>query len=243
MTIHEAILSPVSQTLLAVFFLLMTAQMTLFFAASRDGRSRLFRLACLLHFLVDFVLLYLFMLDIDLTSGTAVPLTVLSVFDSLPVLVLILYEAFTALILLAAFRSLFRYRKEHPTSKSIKETMDLLPAGITFGKADGTVVFSNLAMNSLSRALTGKELTDLSAFQRAAGVAGVETQLSLSDGSTVWQLTKNTLHADGAPYTQLTATDITEQMAITRELEEMNEKLRDLHMRLDIYNRQADRSF
>jgi hypothetical protein len=65
-------------------------------------------------------------------------------------------------------------------------------------------------------------------------------QAALPD-STVWQLTAKETQVDGAPYTQLIATDITEQAAITRELEEKNEKLRDLHRRLDLYNRQADR--
>ena len=241
MTIHQAILSPVRQPLLAAFYLLMTGQMALLFASVRDQRSRPFRLACLLHFLVNFVLFYLFILEISFPTDIAALPAALSALAALPVWALVLYEAFTALILSCAFRSIFRYRKEHPTFESIKETMDLLPPGIAFGKADGTVVFSNLAMNSLSRALTGKELTDLSAFQRAAGVAGPETQLTLSDGSAVWQLTKNTFHADGARYTQLTASDITEQTAITRELEQKNEKLRELHMRLDIYNKQAER--
>ncbi len=241
MTIHEAMISRGSLPLLSVLFLLMMAQMSLLFVAFRVGRSRRVWVESLLHFLVSFVLLYLLMLDTCFPEGSAVSYAVLSAFGSLPAPVPVLYEVFTALILLAEFRRLFRYRREHPTIESIKETMDLLPAGITFGKEDGTVIFSNLAMNFLSRALTGKELTDLSAFLSAAKVTGPETQLTLEGGSGVWQLTKDTLKADGEPYTQLIATDITQQARVTRELEDMNEKLRDLHMRLDIYNKQAER--
>ena len=245
MTIHEAVFSPARQPLLTVLFLLMTAQMALLFAAFRDGRSRRFRFACLLHFLISFALFYPPMLDIcwdiNYPNGTAAPPAALSGLVSLPVWTLVLYEALTALILVAAFQNLSRYRKKHPTFESIKETMDLLPAGIAFGKADGTVVFSNLAANALSRALSGKALTDLSAFREAAGAAETASHIPLPDGSAVWQLTSKTLEVDRKPFTQLTATNITEQAAITGELEEKNKKLRDIHMRLDIYNKQADR--
>ena len=245
MTIHEAVFSPARQPLLTVLFLLMTAQMALLFAAFRDGRSRRFRFACLLHFLISFALFYPPMLDIcwdiNYPNGAAAPPAALSGVVSLPVWTLVLYEALTALILVAALRNLFRYRKQHPTFESVKETMDLLPAGIAFAKPEGTVVFSNLAMNALSRALTGKALIDLSVFRQAAGATDPATLLALPDGSAVWQLTSKTLEVDGKPFTQLTATDITEQAAITRELEEKNRKLRDIHLRLDIYNKQADR--
>lgn len=245
MTIHEAVFSPVRQPLLTVLFLLMTAQIALLFAAFRDGRSLRFRFACLLHFLVSFALLYPPMLDIcwdiNYPNGAVSSPAALSGFVSLPVWTPVLYEALTALILVAAFRNLFRYRKKHPTFESIKETMDLLPAGIAFARPEGTVVFSNLAANVLSRALTGKALTDLSAFRQAAGATGPATQLPLPDGSAVWQLSDKALDVDGVPYIQLTATDITELAGITRELEEKNRKLRDIHLRLDIYNKQADR--
>ena len=245
MTIHEAVFFPVRQPLLGTFYLLMTAQMALLFAAFRDGRSLRFRFACLLHFLVSFALLYPPMLDIcwdiNYPNGAVSSPAALSGFVSLPVWTLVLYEALTALILVAAFRNLFRYRKKHPTFESIKETMDLLPAGIAFARPEGSVVFSNLAANALSRALTGKALTDLPAFRKTTGATGPTALLPLPDGSAVWQLSDKALDVDGAPYIQLTATDITEQAGITRELEEKNRKLRDIHMRLDIYNKQADR--
>ena len=46
---------------------------------------------------------------------------------------------------------------------------------------------------------------------------------------------------EGEPFVEIVATDITEQAAFARELEEKNERLRDMHRRLDLYNRQADR--
>ena len=177
--------------------------------------------------------------DHDYPNGEKAHPAVLNAFVSLPVSVMILLEILLGLILLAAFRDLIIYRINHPTFESIKETMDLLPAGIAFGREDGTAVFSNLTMNRLSRALTGKVFTDMTAFRQAGETE--EAQLVLPDGASVWQLTETALEVDGEPYRQLTATDITEQAAVTKELEEKNAKLRDIHLRLDIYNKQADR--
>ena len=243
MTIHEAIFSTVRQPLLGILYLLLTAQMALLFAAFRDGRSFRFRFACLLHVLLSFLCLWFPFMDIDsniFRTDALIPLPAArSAFTALPVWTLFLYEALTALILLAVLRNVFRWRKDHPTSYSIKETMDLLPAGIAFARPDGTVVFSNLAANGLSRALTGKTMIDLSSFRNVAGAA--PTQLQLPDGSAVWQLTRSALDADGTPYIQLTATDITGQAVFMKDLAEKNKKLRDIHLRLDIYNKQADR--
>ena len=241
MTIHEAIFSTLRQPLLGVLYLLLTLQMALFLASFRDGRSDRLRLFLLLHLLFSFVCLWLPFMDIDsnyFQTDAPIPLPAArSAFTLLPVWTLFLYEALTALILAAVFRDHIRYRRDHPTFESIKETMDLLPAGIAFGRPDGTVVFRNLTMNRLSCSLIGRHMDDLSAFEKAVFPEAVNSaersaQAALPN-STVWQLTAKETQVDGAPYTQLIATDITEQAAIT--------KLRDLHRRLDLYNRQADR--
>ena len=242
MTIHEAIFSTVRQPLLGILYLLLTAQMALLFAAFREGRSFRFRFVCLLHLLLSFLCLWFPFMDIDsniFRTDAPIPLPAArSVFTALPVWTLCLYEALTALILLAVLRNVLRWRKNHPNYHSIKETMDLLPVGIAYGRADGSVVFCNLAANALSHALTGRALTDLFAFEKAAGP---EMQVKLPDGSAVWQLTRSELDADGEAYIQLTAADITEQAAIMEDLSEKNKNLRNIHMRLNIYNQQADR--
>lgn len=244
MTIHEAIFSQFRQPLLAILYLLLTAQMALSFASFQDGRRR-FRYGCLLHLLLSFVCFWLMLLDIDSNDfrpDASMPLPpARSAFTSLPLWVMFLYEALTALILFVELLSIFRYRKTNPTFESVKETMDLLPAGIAFGNEDGTAVFTNLAMDSISRALTGKTLTNLSVFKKAAGYTKAETQIPLPDGSAVWLLKDETIDMDGSRFVQMTATDITQQAEITKELEDKNKKLRELQMRLSIFNKQADR--
>ena len=244
MTIHEAIVSDARAPVMTLCLLLLTGQMALLFAAFREGRGVRVRLLHLLHLFTGLSLFYLYLLDIcwDMNDpdGALLPPPVLAAFRTAPVSMILLGEALSACLLLAAFAA-FRHRRDTcPGIQSIKETMDLLPAGIAYGRADGTVVFSNLAIHDLARAVTGRGLSDLNAFRRAAGLDR-EVQLPLRDGSAVWQLTCSELEVDGQPFTQLTATDITDQAAVTRALEARNKKLRDLQMRLVIYNRQADR--
>lgn len=250
MTIHEAIFSPLRQPLLSILYLLLTLQMTLFFSAFRDVRSRRYKLFLLLHMLLSFVCLWLPLWDLDSNpyrTDRPIPLPAARTpFTLLPVSTLFLYEILTAVVLVCVFRDSLRYRKEHPTSDSVKEAIDLLPAGIAFGKEDGTVVFGNLVMNDLARKLTGKGLTDLSAFRdgkigNAMTDIGGPMQVILPDTEQVWQLSSDKAEADGERFIRLTATDITKEAAVTRELEEKNKKLKDIHMRLDIYNKQADR--
>lgn len=244
MTIHEALYTSARPPLLTACLLLLTLQMALFFASFRNERSRRIKILYFLHFVFGFVLFYLLLLDIvwniNDPSGEISRPAVLTAFGSMPLSVVILMEILLGLFLIAELWGHERYRRNTLSFESVKETLDLLPAGIAFTKPDGTVVFSNLAINSLSRALTGKEFTDLEVF-RSSGNTGKEMQITLPDSSAVWQLTCNSLDVDSKEYIQLAATDITEQAEITRQLEEKNSKLRDIHMRLDIYNRQADR--
>ena len=245
MTIHEALFSPIRLPLLGVLYLLLTVQMALLFSAFRDGRTPRFRYTCLLHALLSFVCIWLPFMDIDSNHfRTDAPIQLpaaRSAFTALPVWTLFMYEMLTALIVLAAFRNMLRWQKQHPTFDSIKETMDLLPVGIAFARPEGTVVFSNLAANTLCRALTGKVMTDLSTFREGIGAREPAAQFLLPDGSAVWQIVSEPLEVESETFIGMTATDITEQAAITKELEEKNKKLRDIHLRLDIYNKQADR--
>ena len=236
MTIHEAIFSTVRQPLLGILYLLLTAQMALLLAAFRAGRSRRFRLVCLLHVLMSFFCLWMPFMDIDQnffqTNVPALLPPARSGFTTLPAWVLFLYEALTALVLPVIFWDMHRFRMEHPTFSSIKETMDLLPAGIAYGKEDGTVVLSNLTMNRLSRAVTGKGLTDLNVFWEAlpkeeADNGKAERRITLADGSGVWSVSSGPVIAAGGSFVQLTAAEITEQARVTRELEEKNQKLKD----------------
>ena len=243
MTIHEALFSPTRRILMAVCFLLLTGWIALISASFRSGRKPGIRMPHLLFLMSGFLFFYFPMLDIaqvinDPEAKEAVS-PVLAALRRLPLAVMILWEAVSFLCLMAAFRGLLRRRKTHPTLESVKETMDLLPVGVAFGRADGTVAFSNLAMNALSRAVTGKELSDLNVFRKAVSPRE-EGRLALPDS--VWRVHVRTADADGETFTQMTAAEFTAEAAFTRELEEKNKKLRDIRARLFLNSRQADRN-
>ena len=250
MTVHEAVLSGPRQLLLPIILLVLTMQLFLVFASFREGRIRRIRLLYLLHAAVSFVFFFLLMLEItwdrNFPGGTRSLPPLPAAFGRLPAAVIFGYGLLSAFLTAAAVADLIRYRKNHLTADSIKETMDLLPAGIAFAITDGTVVFRNVTMDHLSRMLTGKTLTRLDDFRETVETgekesAGENRQVTVPGTAAVWQIVSQAMSADGEELVQLTATDITTQAKITRELEAKNAKLRELHMRLDIYNRQAER--
>lgn len=243
MTVYETINVPAQQLPLTVLFLLLTLHAALILSAFRDGRSRRAKLFLLVHFTFSTVVFWLYMSLISWThfdpEGMKALPAWLAAYGSLPVSAVMLYEATAAGVLAFVLWETFRYRKNHPTRDNIKETMDLLPVGIAYGQPDGTAVFRNLVMDHLSQNLTGRLLTDLATFRTAA--CGEKDQAQVPLNGRVWQMdTRQT--ADGKnPLLQLTAADITEQAGIVADLEAKNKKLKDIHLRLEIYNRQADR--
>ena len=243
MTIHHALLSQARQPLMCICFLLLSLQMVLFFATLWDRRQKSIQLRYLLYFIFTFSLFYMCMLDIcwytyHVNSLHSIP-AFLVFFQGIPLPVIFFFEIVITFLLFPAFLSLFQYRKTHPTFSSIKETMDLIPMGIAFGKPDGTIIFSNLVMNHLFMAMYGKSLMNLSAFLNAANEKQKkETQITLPGGS-VWQIRSSALIIEGESLTQLVATDITEEIGFTQRLEEKNKKLQNMNLRLEIYNRQA----
>ena len=243
MTICEAVLSVWRQPLLSLLFLLITGQMVMAIAAFRDGRSLRTKLAGLLPFFLGAAVLWLCLTviswDINRHGDVRTMPSWLAAFCGLPVTALALAEALLAVLLILSSLDTIRYRKEHPTPGSIKETMDLLPVGIAYARRDGTVLLRNLVMDRLSQELTGKPLTNLNVFLTAAGIAGDHAQASVK--GRVWQVSVRETAAGDEPLLQLTASDITEQAGIIADLEAKNKKLRDIHLRLEIYNRQAER--
>ena len=237
MTVYEAVFSCWRQPLLAVLFLLLTGHMALIFAALRDGWSRRFRAFLLAHFSVSAALFWFCLSEICWDLKNRGDLSAqpgwLSAIGGMPVSALVLYELAAAGILAFAARDTVRYRAGHVTPDSVKQTMDLLPVGVACGLADGTVLFRNLVMDRLSMARTGRMLTDLNAFRAAFGEGQVTA------GEDVWQI--SACETPDSPVIQFTATQITEQARLLDDLKAKNKKLRDIHLRLDIYNRQAER--
>ncbi len=144
-------------------------------------------------------------------------------------------EAACALLLAGILRGDFRFRRSCLTPDAVRETVNLLPDGICVSAPDGTVLLSNLQMNTLCRTLTGSGLSDAVRFRQHAEFAGEEQNgevlLKTPDGKT-WRFTAGKLTERGETYDLLTAADVTEQYRITEELKAKNEHLQELQRRM-----------
>ena len=156
---------------------------------------------------------------------------------SLPWLLYLVLELISAAVTFHHVRSYARYRDAHPTSDAIRRAVDLLPAGLLVGDADGTVLLANLTMTGLCRELTGELLSDAKRFwQRVEDASDIENAsehlLIRTDAGRTWQFAKGAINVDGKEYDQITATDMTEQYRVTEELSRKNQHLRDVQDRM-----------
>ena len=81
-------------------------------------------------------------------------------------------EAVFAVVLAVSLISIYRYRRRNLSQSAIKETVDMLPVGICFSRADGTVVLKNLLADSLCNELRGSALNDAKAFWGSVEASG-----------------------------------------------------------------------
>lgn len=147
-------------------------------------------------------------------------------------------ELADALALALCFREQYRTARLHPTVQTVKEAVDLLPAGLCFSEADGTVLLSNLKMNEFCQQLAGRPLTDANALRAQIAEKGKEQDgrrlVRMADG-TALLFAETPLALDGRSLVQLSAEDVSEQYRVTRELEKKNARLRELQYRMKSY--------
>lgn len=131
-----------------------------------------------------------------------------------------------------------RSARRRPSAQSIKDAVDLLPAGLCVSEPDGTVLLSNLKMNQWNQALTGGTLSDaralLSAVKAAGEPQGGKQLVTLKDG-TALLFEESTLEIGSEQYSHLIAEDVTKQFRATKELKEKNDRLREFQYRLKTY--------
>lgn len=247
MTIWNAMQTPMRSLLVVTTLLLLLWNAYLCMILVHVKGSRLHILASVSSLLALFALFF-FLLDGMFHYGEPkYPRTwhaATTAFCSLPLSVPVLMELFAALWLFLASHALMALRRARPTPDSVKETVDLLPAGIAFAEESGQTVLSNLTMDALSRALTGRVLTDLQPLlNHAEAVANTEAgkpQAVVSDGTRTWKLFCGKIKDGKTLYIQLTATDVTALTQINEELWNKHDKLQELHRRLADYSREAE---
>lgn len=264
MTIWEAMTTLLREILLTGLMVLVLLLGYLSMAVLALRKKGKLAVATIAVTVADTVLLYLLLDCVFHYREPEKPRTwpaAVDAFGNLPMMLVIAAEVLTAGYLAWAVCRLVRFRRENLTPLAVKETVDLLPAGVAVAEKNGRVVFSNLTMNKVSRAFTGHVLTDLTPLlalgdtqdtdsavaadgQENAAAGGPRSKMfrmAVPDGSRVWQFVSDTVSEDETTYLRLVATDISTQAEINAILREKNDKLKEINRRLDIFNRNAER--
>lgn len=168
-------------------------------------------------------------------NGTARYIRLQYILFSRPWLLYAGVELLCAALLLYIVTEKLSYDKKHLTADTIRRAVNFLPDGIVIGRADGTVLLSNLKMEELYRSMTGGVLSDVRELseQIRNNASGAEEQsiVPMEDGS-VWLFEEETFKLEGEEYIQIIAGDVSERYRIIEELKEKNVLLTDIRRRM-----------
>lgn len=157
-------------------------------------------------------------------------------------LTLIILGSILVILLLYRMRV---YKDNTITKAAIKESIDNLPAGLSLSFENSFVILSNWQIDRLCHILTGKDLQDGEVFWRTL----VEGQLkegnhrwsqgpnpiiSLADGRT-WSFNRRLIQMANQSVVEIMAIDTTDLNKLRLQLEEDNENLRKMGLRLEQY--------
>ncbi|MBR1845731.1 MAG: hypothetical protein IJ792_03945 [Oscillospiraceae bacterium] len=138
--------------------------------------------------------------------------------------------------------NIIRWRRTHITPRSVRQSMDHLPAGLCYSWPGGLPKLTNDRMDALCRTITGMPLGDADAFWSALREGLVQTDLTsiqtgenpivrLPDGG-VYSFRRTKLALEGQPVYELLAVDVTEEYAVSLELREKQKRADQVNRRL-----------
>ena len=218
---------------------LVTGQLFVLMQAIRRKRSRGFMIPAVLNLLLG-LCLFIVMMDCSMSFIYSPEDALLirpfqhKLFD-VPWIVYAVIELICAAILIWHLYSDRRFRRNHLTPDAIRQTLDLLPAGICISDDKGTVLLSNLKMNEICRELTGHILSDADHFMKQVEATGDKQSgsyyVKMTSG-TVCRFERKPLTESGKQYNCLTAIDVTERYCVTEELKVKNEHLQEVKRRM-----------
>lgn len=240
-------LSPNSRSLfLGLIFTQLCFCLVLLSLSSRR-KATISKLLLSVFAVADFFMLILFGADMR-SSIYALERNVIShsfceqpIIISIIVVVLIL----TALVVIGIKEIL--YRRNTITRSSIKESIDKLNAGLCFAIPNGRTILVNAAMNKLCYAITGTDLQNADSFWSRLSNNDIQNNIEclekgenpcyrLTDGS-VWRFSRENLDS----FVQIIASNITQVYKVNNNLQDKNEELQTLNMRLREYGDNIDR--
>jgi len=149
----------------------------------------------------------------------------------LPCGLFLFLTALASAFCLCAYGSVQRWRKTHITSSSIKESLDLLPAGVCCYLEEGRCVLVNHRMNEICLSLLGRSLQNGAVFYEFVRGKSIH---ALSDGTAV-SFRHRVLNNRGVLLHELIADDVTELYQKSEELRQNNERARQLAASMRAY--------
>lgn len=155
-------------------------------------------------------------------------------------------------VLTGIFQWSFLYKKSRDmiTTKSIKESIDLLPDGVCFSTDRGMPILMNSRMRQLCTEFTGEGLMDTEKFWRDLRNGNVRKGIRplkqreaafIDTNGQVWDFRRSRLSYGGEKVTEISAVNITTQYHLHKELVERYERLNDVNSRLHHFSEEVEK--
>lgn len=155
-------------------------------------------------------------------------------------------------VLTGIFQWSFLYKKSRDmiTTRSIKESIDLLPDGVCFSTDRGMPILMNSRMRQLCTEFTGEGLMDTEKFWRDLRNGNVRKGIRplkqreaafVDTNGQVWDFRRSRLSYGGEKVTEISAVNITTQYHLHKELVERYERLNDVNSRLHHFSEEVEK--
>lgn len=155
-------------------------------------------------------------------------------------------------VLTGIFQWSFLYKKSGDmiTTRSIKESIDLLPDGVCFSTDRGMPILMNSRMRQLCTEFTGEGLMDTEKFWRDLRNGNVRKGIRplkqreaafIDTNGQVWDFRRSRLSYGGEKVTEISAVNITTQYHLHKELVARYERLNDVNSRLHHFSEEVEK--
>ena len=155
-------------------------------------------------------------------------------------------------VLTGIFQWLFLYKKSRDmiTTRSIKESIDLLPDGVCFSTDRGMPILMNSRMRQLCTEFTGEGLMDTEKFWRDLRNGNVRKGIRplkqreaafIDTNGQVWDFRRSRLSYGGEKVMEISAVNITTQYHLHKDLVARYERLNDVNSRLHHFSEEVEK--
>ncbi|MBQ8667621.1 MAG: hypothetical protein IJ526_12265 [Lachnospiraceae bacterium] len=118
-----------------------------------------------------------------------------------------------------------KWQRGNISQLSVKEAFDTLPTGLCYYTADGVPLMVNESMQAISRSITGGNIVDANDFAKKVNDIA-------HAGDRVYNIRGRMLTIDNTSISEMVAADVTQEYALTKQLEEGRDKAKLLNSRL-----------